>query len=122
MRYRHWHLQTQTVTSGTQTRGSRLGSLYYSITNLTRDLPADLACDVDVVEGAPVTVVGARRDGVAVRQTVLGFILVMTQRSPKVPPGVPAAGVEGDLHVRPRDGACSSILPQYLTEQNWPGD
>jgi len=79
--------------------------------------------DVDVVEGVPVAVVfGARKDGVAVRETVLGFILVMTQRSPKVPPGVPAAGVEGDLHVRPRDGACSSILPQYLTEQNWPGD
>jgi len=30
-------------------RGSRLGSLYYSITNLTRDLPAALACDV--IEG-----------------------------------------------------------------------
>ena len=50
MRYRHWHLQTQT-------RGSRLGSLYYSITNLTRDLPAALACNVIKVTVRPVVCV-----------------------------------------------------------------
>ena len=60
-----------------KTRGSRLGSLYYSITNLTLDLPAALACDIDVVvEGAPVVVVvRARKDGLAIRESVLSFIL-----------------------------------------------
>jgi hypothetical protein len=50
------------------------------------DLPALLACDIDVVvEGAPVAgVVGAHKDGLAVRESVLSFIL----------PGVPAAGVD----------------------------
>jgi hypothetical protein len=50
------------------------------------DLPAALACDIDVVvEGAPVVVVvGACKDGLAVRESVLSFIL----------PGVPAAGVD----------------------------
>ncbi len=68
-------------------------------------LPAALG-DVGVVVGAPVAVaVGARTDGLAVRETVLSFILVMTRRSPMVPPGVPSAGVEGvtegiDFHVR----------------------
>jgi hypothetical protein len=68
-----------------KTRGSRLGSLYYNSTNLTMNLLAALACDIDVVvEGAPVVVVvGAREDGLAVRGSVLTFIL----------PGVPAAGV-----------------------------
>ena len=62
-------------------------------------LPAALACDVGVVKGAPVAVtVGARTDGLAVRETVLSFILVMTRRSPMVPPGVPSAGVEGVDH------------------------
>ena len=56
------------------------GSLYYSSTNRTMDLPAALACDIDVVV------------------KVLPFIHVMTQRSPRVPPGVPAAGVEGVDH------------------------
>ena len=31
-----------------KTRGSRLGSLYYGSTNLTIDLPAGLACEIDV--------------------------------------------------------------------------
>jgi len=63
------------------TRGSRLGSLYYSSTSLTMDLPAALACDIYVVvEGAPVAVVdGACKDGLAVGESVLSFILVMTQ-------------------------------------------
>jgi hypothetical protein len=69
-----------------KTRGSRLGSLYYSSTNLTMDLPAPLACDINVVvKGAPVVVaVGARKDGLAVRESVLNFIL----------PGVPDTGVD----------------------------
>ena len=41
MRYRHWRLHNQTC-------GSRLGSLYYGSTNLTMDLPAGLACEIDV--------------------------------------------------------------------------
>jgi hypothetical protein len=50
------------------------------------DLPAALACDIDVVvEGPPVVVVvGARKDGLSVRESVLSFIL----------PGVPAARVD----------------------------
>ena len=50
------------------------------------ELPAALACDINVVvEGAPVVVVvGARKDGLAVRASVLNFIL----------PVVPAAGVD----------------------------
>ena len=50
-----------------------------------RCIPADLACDIKVVgEGAPVDVlVGARKDGLAVRETGLSVIL----------PGVPPAGV-----------------------------
>jgi len=40
-----------------KTRGSRLGSLYYSSANLTMELPAALACDINVVvEVAPVAV------------------------------------------------------------------
>jgi len=48
-------------------------------------LPVALACDIDVVvEGAPVVVaVGARKDGLAVKECFLNFILV----------GVPAASV-----------------------------
>ena len=84
MRYRHWNLRTQI-------RGSRLGSLrlvlltkfgIYPLLSpamsmssgstrcsrmrcrCRRDLPAALACDVDVVEGASVAVVVlARKDG-----------------------------------------------------------
>ena len=50
------------------------------------ELPAALACDINVVvEGAPVVVVvGSRKDGLAVRESVLYFIC----------PGVPAAGVD----------------------------
>jgi len=56
--------------------------------------PAALACDVDVVEGAPVAVlVGARKDGLAVRETVCRCFLVMTQGSPKIPSGVPTTVV-----------------------------
>jgi hypothetical protein len=55
----------------TQIRGSRL--------HYTTDLPAALACDGDVVEGAPVAVVvGARKDCLAARETVLSVMLVMT--------------------------------------------
>ena len=79
---------TPRAPTGPKTRGSRLGSLYYSTTILTMGLPAALAFDVGVVKRAPVAVtVGARTDGLAVRETVLSFILVMTRRSPKVPPG-----------------------------------
>jgi len=47
-------------------------------------------CDIDVVvEGTPVAgVAGARKDGLAVRESVHSFILVMTKRSPRIPPGV----------------------------------
>jgi hypothetical protein len=94
-----------------KTRGSRLGSLIlldYSTTILTMGLPAALG-DVGVVVGAPVAVaVGARTDGLAVRETVLSFILVMTRRSPKVQPGVPAAGVEGVDHPARPPRQCAS--------------
>jgi hypothetical protein len=64
------------------------------------DLPAALTCEIDVgvvAEVTPVAVgVGARKDGLAIGESVLRFVLVMTQSSPMVQPGVPAAGVEGD--------------------------
>ena len=73
-------------------------------TSQTMHQPAALACEIDVgvvVEVTPVAVgVGARKDGLAVGESVLRFVLEMAQSSPRVPRGVPAAGVEVvDHHV-----------------------
>jgi hypothetical protein len=52
------------------------------------DLPANLACEIDVgvvVKVAPVAFgVRARKDGLAVGESVLRFVLVMTQSAPRV--------------------------------------
>ena len=63
--------------------------------------------DVGVVEGTPFAVaVGARADCLAVRETVLSFILGMTRRAPKVKTGVPATGVEGAETQTPEASRC----------------